>query len=282
MLSRSLCQAALDVTFSFTLLLLCFVFLRRLVDLAMPLPSVPDVADFPRDLHPVIHLPPNNKPTNAIIFFPGLGDTSLNFSSFAKALNLPDAVTISLQPPFPLPFPVGPGFHWSDDLRVETSSGAIDEDSPLTRSTDMIARVVSEVLIKEHHFSPPAIHLLGFRQGGCLALSVPLHDALSGIQSLGGVVSIGGCLPLSTNHATTQKSRTPVCLLGASRGVFSKDEQSSVKRVRSLYEFAEYHEWKKVDDSMPKNREEVLPLMQFFARRLRDRRGVPDDFIEVG
>lgn len=247
----------------------------------MPLPTVPDVSDFPEELHAVVHLPPNNKPTNAIIFLPGLGDTAANFSSFAKALKLPDAVTVTLQPPFPLPFPVGPGFHWSDDLQVDTSSGAIDQDSLLTRSTSMLVSVITEVLIKNHHFSPPAIHLFGFGQGGSLALSVPLHDHISGLGSLGGVISIGGSLPLSTHHATKKKSRTPVCLLGGSRGVLAKHEQSPLKRMRSVYEFVEYHEWKKADDSMPKNRDEVSPIMQFFARRLRDRRGVPDDFIEV-
>ena len=248
----------------------------------MTLPSVPDVSDFPEDLHPVVHLPSNNRPTNVIIFLPGLGDTAINFSGFPKALNLPDAATVTLQPPFPLPFPVGPGFHWSDDLQVDASSGSMDQDSPLQRSTSMIVSVITEVLIKKHHFSPPAIHLFGFGQGGSLALSVPLHDHISGLQSLGGVISMGGSLPLSTDHATKEKSRTPVCLLGGSRGVFARAEQSPVKRLRSLYEFVEYHEWKKADDSMPKNRDEVLPMMQFFARRLRDRRGVPDDFVEVG
>lgn len=260
---------------------LCFTSLHSLKNPAMTLPSVPDVSDFPKDLYPIVYLSPNNKTTNAIIFLPGLGDTSANFSGFAKALNLPDAVTITLQPPFPLPFPVGSGFHWSDDLQVDTSSGSIDKDSPLTRSTSMMVSAILEVLIKKHHFSPPAIHLFGFGQGGSLALSVPLHDSLSGIDSLGGVISIGGSLPISGSHVTRKKTRTPVCLLGGSRGAFARDEQSPVKRLRSVYEFVEYHEWKKADDSMPKNRDEALPMMQFFARRLRDRRGVPDDFVEV-
>ena len=205
-----------------------------------------------------------------------------NFSGFAKASNLPDAVTITLQPPFPLVFPVGPGFHWSDDLQVDASSGSIDQDSPLTMSTSMIVSVITEVLIKQHHFSLPAIHLFGFGQGGSLALSVPLSQNLSTLSSLGGAISIGGALPLSANHVNNKKSRTPVCLLGGSRGAFAMDKQSPVKRLRNVYEFVEYHQWKKADDSMPKNRDEVLPMMQFFARRLRDRRGVPDDFVEIG
>ena len=248
----------------------------------MPLPTVPGVSEFPQDLHPVIYLPLNNKPTNVVLFLPGLGDTSANFSNFAKALNLPDTVTITLQPPFPLPFPVGPGFHWSDDLQVDTSSGTIDQDSPITKATRIVADVISDVLIKKHNFTPPSVHLFGFGQGGSLSLSIPLSDSLPSLPSLGGVTSIGGPLSLTVSHAAQIKSRTPVCLLGGSRGGFARDERSPVKRLRILYEFVEYHEWRKSDDSMPKNQEEALPMMQFFARRLRDRRGVPDDFVEIG
>lgn len=247
----------------------------------MPSISLPAPSDFLEDLHPVIYLPPNNRPTNVILFLPGLGDSSVNFSSLAKALNLPDAVTVTLQAPFPLPFPIGPGFHWSDDLQVDTASGAIDRDSPLTRSTAVIADVISEVLVKKYGFAPPQIHLFGYGQGGSVALSVALHDSLSNIASMGGVVSIGGPLPLSVSHTAKTKSRTPICLLGGRTGSFVRDEQSPVKRLRTLYEFVEYHEWKKNDDSMPKNRDEALPMMQFFARRLRSRRGVPDDAVEV-
>ena len=248
----------------------------------MPSPSVSNVSDFSDQLHPIIYLPPNNKPTNVVLFLPGLGDTSANFSGFAKALNLPDAVTITLQPLFPLAFPVGPGFHWSDDLQVDTSSGAIDQESPLQKSTDMIADIISKVLIEKHNFTPPAIHLFGFGQGGSVALAVALHESLAELSPLGGVISLGGPLPLAVSHTRNIRCRTPVCLLGGSRGAFQRNEQSGVNRLSNLYEFVECHEWKKWDDSMPKSRDEAMPMMQFFARTLRDRRGVPDDFVEIG
>jgi predicted esterase len=246
------------------------------------MPTAPEVSDFPEELHPVIYLSFNNKPTNAILFLPGLGDTSENFAKFAKALNLPDAVTITLQPPFPLPFPVGPGFHWSDDLQVDSSSGEINEHSPLAKSSSSIAAVITDVLIKKHHFTPASVHLFGYGQGGSLALSVPLHESLAYTPSLGGVTSIGGPLPISLSHGRDTKSRTPVCLLGGRRGKLAQNDQSPVKRMKILFEFVEYAEWKKAEDSMPKKREEALPMMQFFARRLKSRRGVPDEFVEIG
>lgn len=246
------------------------------------MPAIPAVEDFPKDLLPVIHLPPQSKLTNVVVFLPGLGDTSANFSSFAKALNFPDTLTITLQPPYPLPFPFGPGFQWSDDVQVDTSSGAFDTDSPLEKGSNLVAEVVN-VLQAKHGFAPQQIHVLGSGQGGSVALcAAALDPNLKRGSSLGGIVSIGGPVPTSSKVSSATKNRTPVMLLGGRRGALSKDEQSPVKRIRGLYEFVEFHEWKKLDDSMPKNREEALPLMQFMARRLRSTRGIPEGAVEVG
>lgn len=248
----------------------------------MPSPTQPRVSDFPSDLHSVIYLPPNNRLSNVIVFFSGLGDTSINFAGFAKALNLPDALTITLQPPFPLPFPTGPGGHWSDDLQIDTQTGTIDADSPVIKASGIVADAISEVLMKKHNFTRSQIHLFGYCQGGSVALAVALNDTVLALGPLGSIVSIGGVLPISSSHVTKTRSRTPVLLLGGSRGELAKSDQSPVKRLKSLFELVEYHQWKKADDSMPKSREEVFPMMQFLARVLRSRRGVPNDATEVG
>jgi predicted esterase len=245
------------------------------------LPSAPLVSDFKEILQPVIHLPANNKPTNAIIFLPGLGDTSENFSKFAKALNLPDAVTITLQPIYPIPLGLVPGFQWSEDIQIDTSTGSLDRDSPLNKSSSIVAEIISQTLIQKHNFTPAAIHLFGYGQGGSLALTVALRPSLVSLGSIGSVVSIGGALPLSVDHTTSVKSRTPILLLGGRNGDFAKNDRSAVKRLKTLCEFVQYHEWKKSGSTMPVNREEVMPMMQFLAMRLRNRRGVSDDFIEI-
>lgn len=245
------------------------------------MPTIPPPEEFPADLHAVIYLPPNSRPTNVVLFLPGLGDTSANFSSFARALNLPDTLTITLQPPYPLPFPFGPGFQWSDDVQVDTSTGTFDPDSPLDKSSALIATVLTNLQTK-YGFAAPQIHLLGAGQGGSVALCATAASDMPGAPSLGGIVSIGGAVPISSNILLASKNRTPVMLLGGRRGALSRDEQGPVKRIRALYEFVEYHEWKKADDSMPKSREEAMPMMQFLARRLKSTRGVPEGAVEVG
>jgi predicted esterase len=241
------------------------------------MPSLPTPHDFPSSLAAIIHLPPNSHPTNVLIHLPGLGDTSSNFASFARALNLPDTINIILQPPFPLPFPVGPGFHWSDDLVVNTSSGTLDtESSPLTKAISLVGDVVG-TLREKCGFSERQIHLMGYGQGGSVALAAVLH----GNAELGGVVDIGGPLNNSSPN-TALKNKTPVLLLGGRGGAFGNDEQSSpIKRVKENFGFVEAKLWKRREDSLPKSREDALPLMQFFARRLRSRRGVPEDAVEV-
>ncbi|KAJ9617291.1 hypothetical protein H2200_001012 [Cladophialophora chaetospira] len=248
----------------------------------MPTQSQPSPSDFPTSLKPIIYLPSNNRPTNVIIFLPGLGDTAGNFASFPRALNLPDALTITLNPPFPLPFPLGPGDHWSEDLQVDTSTGNLDtESSPLTKATEVVAHdVIRKVLIDKCKYRPDHIHVFGFGQGGSVALGVPFRQSLSSL-SLGGVMSIGGPLPLSTPLPGNGKNKTPVLLLSGSKSPLATTDSSPLKRIKSAYEFITYHQWKKVDDSMPKNRDEVLPMMQFWSQRLKSRRGVPDDAVEI-
>ncbi|KAK0651609.1 hypothetical protein B0T16DRAFT_404300 [Cercophora newfieldiana] len=63
------------------------------------------------------------------------------------------------------------------------------------------------------------------------------------------------------------KSRTPVlvCCGRESEAVdgFAEDV------LRNEFEEVKVVRWKRADDGMPRSREEVLPMMEFFAERLR-------------
>ncbi len=121
------------------------------------------------------------------------------------------------------------------------------------------------------------IVLFGYGQGGMAALAVAA--SMAG-EELGGVVSVGGPLPVSVSSVPVKKSKTPVLVLGGSARTLVTS--SAVARLRSVFEAVEYERWKKSGDGMPTNREEMLPIMQFFARRLRSRRGVPEGSVELG
>lgn len=241
----------------------------------------PPTADqFGTDLKPVIHLPTVGESDNILIFLCGLGDSSSNFANFAKALNLPDTCTATLQGPYPLPFPFGPGTQWSDDVQVDTRSGTFDDDSPLVKSTETLLKTV-QTLQKQCGYRPDQIHLFGYGQGGSLALSIVLHEELEGKPSLGSVLSIGGILPNSARHTFKSKQRTPIMLMGGSKGALARDDGSPVKRIKDLCDFVEYHQWKKSNDGLPQSRDEAYPMLQFLARRLKSSRGVPAGAVEV-
>jgi predicted esterase len=236
--------------------------------------KLPTNSDLPSALHAVLHN--TAKPTNAVLFLAGLGDTSQNFSSFARALNLPETLCLTLQGPTPLPLPLPEGFHWGDDLLIDQRSGDLAPDAGFTKSTRLLVEeVISEVLISKCGFKAREILLFGFGQGGMAALAA----AKAFKEELGGLISIGGPIPSSSMLVNGPKSKTPVLLLGGSKGLMATG--NAVKSIKGTFEHAEYHRWKKADDSMPQNREEAMPMMQFFARRLRSQKGVPEGSLEL-
>ena len=241
--------------------------------------TIPEASNFPKGLNPVISPPSTSRIANVVLFFPGLGDTSVNFSSFAKALNLPESLCITLQPLMPLPQPLDPGYHWGDDIIFDQSTGMLDHDAGFATATRVICDdVVNGILVQQCGFKHRDVLFLGYGQGGMAALAAALFIK----DRLAGVISIGGSLPLSTNSVNTQMSKTPVLLLGGGQGEIFRNDRAGVKKVQSSFEFVESHQWKKKDDSMPKNRDEALPMMQFLARQLRSLHGVPKDAVEVG
>lgn len=139
--------------------------------------------------------------------------------------------------------------------------------------------VIQESLIEKCGYQGREIFLLGFGQGGMAAIAVTAFLSSLASCELGGVVSIGGPLP-STTDAASKTAKTPVLILGGSSN--SLITASNVTRLKNVFESVEHRQWSKAGDGMPSNREQMLPIMQFFASRLRSRRGIPEGSVEVG
>lgn len=135
--------------------------------------------------------------------------------------------------------------------------------------------IVIKALREKCGFESRNVLFLGFGQGGMAAL----HAASLEKEEFGGVISIGGRLPASSSSSGSSKCKTPIVLCGGSRS--SQVTRSAVDAVKARFTDVEYVKWEKPDDSMPRNREEMLPLMKFLARRLRSRAGVPEGAVEV-
>ncbi|QDS68948.1 hypothetical protein FKW77_008627 [Venturia effusa] len=238
---------------------------------------LPTEADFDGATVSIVPPPTTHQPANVLLLLHGLGDTHLNFASFAQKLALPETCCISLRAPAPLPFDLE-GYHWGDDIVFDNVTSGLDADSGFKTAMKLVLdSVVQDVLVKKCGYKAREIIVFGFGQGGMVALS--LAKAM-GDNELGGVVSLGGALPASMALTSkAKKSRTPIIVCKASNNSAIKDKD--VKRLSDSFEFFELIEWKKNGDGMPASREEMLPIMQFFARRLRSVKGVPSGSVEL-
>ena len=236
---------------------------------------LPIRSDFPSALNLTITPAPASAPqlSNVLILLHGLGDTSASFANLGKQLALPETVCVSVQAPTPLPFDLG-GFHFGDDIEFDSATGQMDFDTGFSKIVRILKRdIIEKGLIENGGSKPREIMLLGFGQGAMAALAT----ASSISDELGGVISIGGPLPASTS---AKDVKTPVLVCGGSSNTLIT--RTAVEKIKTAFKSAEYHKWNRAGDSMPRDRDEMLPLMGFFARRLRSQRGVPEGSVEVG
>lgn len=244
-------------------------------------PRLPTTADFPSSLQLTVTPPLSSAPRNAnvLILLHGLGDTFAAFTALGRQLALPETVCISLQAPTPLPFELG-GFHWGDDIVFDQSSGGIDMDTGFSKAVKTIKHdCLEEGLIQKCGYTFREILLFGFGQGGMAALAA----ASSIDQELGGTVSVGGPLPASNTtatKATVGSNPSPIMVLGGSSNTMIT--RSAIQSLRASFKIVEYNKWDRPGDGMPRSREEMLPIMRFFARRLRSQQGVPEGSVEIG
>ncbi|KAJ5181138.1 Phospholipase/carboxylesterase/thioesterase [Penicillium cf. griseofulvum] len=250
--------------------------------------KTPTPSDFPSELTVTVTPPPSPSQStspapNILLLLHGLGDTAASFTKFAEAIRLPETTIVTVQGTAPLPFDLG-GFHWGDDVSFDSATGALDMDAGLTRSTKTLVSVVRGTLVQKCGYALREIMVLGFGQGGMAALAVARELGMKGngdsgeVGTLSGVISIGAPYPLSGSRAG-DKNRSPVLLVAGRDSVAVSDE--AVRRTKQVFEFVEVSRYARKGDGMPSSREEMLPVMQFFARRLRSRQGVPEGSVEI-
>lgn len=207
----------------------------------------------------------------------GLGDTNASFTKLGQQLNLPETACIAVQAPAPLPFDLG-GFHWGDDMLFDQRTGEMEVDTGFQAALrHVLEAVVRDGLIHRCGYTARELVVFGFGQGGMVGLQVAAEMA---DEELGGVISVGGVLPSGLSlKARAKKNPTAVLVCKAARG--SAVTESAVMTLRHVFASVEMSEWARTGDAMPSSRVEMLPIMQFLARRLRSTRGVPAGSVEL-
>ncbi|KAL2266290.1 hypothetical protein VTJ83DRAFT_5642 [Remersonia thermophila] len=174
----------------------------------------------------------------------------------------------------------------------------------------VLDKVVAEVLVGRCGWDVADVMLFGFGQGGSVALGLAssVRMGLSRVEEVKeedeeeerggkedgagkpgrqqqrqqqqrqqqqqkafkGVVSVGGSLPPSMVPSLSGrgKARTPVLVL-CGRESEAVDEDA-VELLEQEFDSVQVVRWKRADDGMPQNRDEALPMMRFFAERLRN------------
>ncbi|PHH53654.1 putative hydrolase C9G1.08c [Ceratocystis fimbriata CBS 114723] len=248
----------------------------------MPPTRVPSEADFAHlcnRLPHTLHFSARPSTSAILLLFHGLGDTHESFARFAAAMNLPNVLAISVRGPTPLPAMFGPDtpagcFHWGDDVVLDSRSGAIDPDPGFARAVAVVwDELIAGVLLAKCGWNTRDILLFGFGQGGSFALALAQHAAKIAatggavgavaqqqVDRFKGVVSLGGPMPLSAVAGSVKASSSILLVqLDQNTEEAAKKHFTNVQAVR----------WKRPQVDMPRSREEMLPIMQYFAESLR-------------
>lgn len=259
---------------------------------------VPTEADFTglgAALPVALHFPDPPASTTAImLLFHGLGDAESPFAAFARAVNLPGVMAIAVRGPGVVPpalvmddnddsFGTGPQhFHWGDDLGLG-NGGQLDDDPGFDRAVGLVdSKLIQEILVGKCGWRYDDILLFGFGQGGtfALALAARIHEqrqkdtrSPSGIPDFKGIVAIGPSIPSAVTTGASSSSvrlKTPLLVCGAKGGDAVSEETTEL--LRSRFASVQPVPWQRPrddDNGMPRNRAEMLPIMQFLAARLR-------------
>lgn len=207
-------------------------------------------------------------------------------------MNLPETACISIKAPEPLPFEES-SFHWGDDVIFDNTVGTIDPDGGFKKVVPrLVKEVIEDTLIKKCGYQPRELMLFGFGQGGMVALNIAGRSLVSRIswitlthflvsmeKELGGVISVGGPLPSETPASLSPKRKTPVLVCSGNDSPWVTS--SAEDKLKAVFESVQLNRYKRSGDTMPRSRDEMYPIMQFFARRLKSSAGVPEGSVEL-
>ncbi|EMR10206.1 hypothetical protein PNEG_01479 [Pneumocystis murina B123] len=195
-------------------------------------------------------------------------------------------------------------WHWGSDLAFD-QDGIVSDDADLQKAIEMLeslCKTLTDPLPSGCGFSSQAIFFLGYGQGGRLALNFTLTQSKPNSphfnKRFGGVLSIGGIVEsldsfthlflnesLSTktnemdnktknekNHvkissSTISRLTTPILLCGGDDE--SRITSQIIQQLSKIFYHVEQIIWEDHEgDTMPRNRKEWYPLLEWFSRHL--------------
>ena len=219
-------------------------------------PRTPLRIDFPPSLSVSIVEPTNeHEVEHCIVLLHDSTGNEESLSGLAKRLqrNLPESAFVLIRG---LQAVEGgnSGYLWAD---------APGEPRFIQTSTVILDQVIRDVLMSKCYFQPQNIVLLGYCEGGMAALA-----AAASWQrwELGGVVSIGGPMPNYVQLPFGVRAKTPALVIGGALGGITA---AALQLIQESFTYT-YSDLRKGGyDLIPETQEQLKPLCDFFAHRLR-------------
>lgn len=191
-----------------------------------------------------------------IILLHDYSGTETSLQSLARRLSTrqPNCAYVLLRATEPVS-PGNSGYHWADSQN--------NHDEGFFRcSRRILMDVIQDCLISKCNFNPRNIILLGHCQGGMAALAtVASWDQVE----FGGVISIGGPMPVYTHLPSDVKARTPALIIRAELGDVTP---LAMQCIKENFICVDSELRNGAHDTIPETPDELRPLLSFFAHRL--------------
>ena len=220
-------------------------------------PRDPTQQDFPKSTSLTVVPRVTEKPVEyVVVLLHDYAGTEKTLEPFAKKLRdrQPETAFVLLRGVAPVPTG-NSGHNWAD-----SSSDWSGSFSGAGRK--ILTDVVKAGLISECGFQPRNIILLGHGQGGMAALAtVAAFDKIE----LGGVITLGGPMPVCAQLSENVKAKTPALVLRSELGDI---DAPALKRLRDNFVSLDVSTQSGVDNKIPEEKAEIKPILDFFAHRL--------------
>jgi predicted esterase len=119
----------------------------------------------------------DGKDQNVLILLHGLGDTAANFIQFGRKLELPQTALAAIEAPFPIPFFEGTSW-WPRPFDMDTGAMRPPNTNDIQSIRNQLFQYITREYIDTRGFEADRIFLLGFSQGGSIALDLAIHSPI--------------------------------------------------------------------------------------------------------
>lgn len=248
--------------------------------------NAPNAQDFPSELRDFSYSSSGDGvDENLLILLHGLGDMHRNFFQLGQKMELPQTAVMAISGPIVFPEEIIHGRAWfvafDEDWELIQPNKRDERRLKSMRTATVLLDKVIEVMCKSYGWTRDRVHVLGFSQGGTLALDLALRSC--GPRRLGSVVAISASLLPELLMQEPKEMDKDVACGGACTSVLithgSQDNVLPRKDVQATRDFIlKIHPPVQVglqffnkEHCMVKSKEEMEHLMRFWSQHLHRR-----------